>query len=490
MMPDYYDKNQFTGGRTPPPKPPKKNGGEGGWISWPIIIVLFAIGAWPFALVLMFFNIFGGEAKKAAPGAAAKAQEAAAKAQAAAEQAAARAREAAQAARTAAPRKSAAQESMDKARAARPGHMDPEALAAEFARAAERQSAQRPAKKSAKKTAKAAKPTVKKQKLPGKALRVLGIIFLAIGALVGMSFLADVLQGYWVDMDDFMASASFLVGGGIMWGRGQYLARMTRRSQRYILAIGGADTMPIEEIAKRVNRTPDKAARELQKLIDKGYLGDDAYIDRERGYFLRFGATVSEPETESAPQPTPKEAEEGYSGVLRNIRRANDRIADEELSRKIDRLEQITGLIFREVEEHPEKRERIRTFFDYYLPTTQKLLDAYAEFEETGVDGEHLREAKVRIEQTMDAIVEGFEHQLDQLYSVDAMDVVSDIKVMETMLYRDTASVAKDFGFAPEEKSGRKAAPKAAAQPELRTEPSQPLEQKPDDPDKPIQLEL
>lgn len=98
MMPDYYDKNQFTGGRTPPPKPPKKNGGEGGWISWPIIIVLFAIGAWPFALVLMFFNIFGGEAKKAAPGAAAKAQEAAAKAQAAAEQAAARAREAAQAA--------------------------------------------------------------------------------------------------------------------------------------------------------------------------------------------------------------------------------------------------------------------------------------------------------------------------------------------------------------------------------------------------------
>ena len=495
MMPDYYDKNQFTGGRTPPPKPPKKNGGEGGWISWPIIIVLFAIGAWPFALVLMFFNIFGEEAKKAAPGAAAKAQEAAAKAQAAAEQAAARAREAAQAAHAAGPRKSAAQESMEKARAARngqPGHItDPEALAEEFTRAAERQSAQRPARKTSGKAAKTVKPTVKKQKLPGKALRVLGIIFLAIGALVGMSFLADVLQGFWVDFDDFFASVGFLASGGIMWGRGQYLARMTRRSQRYILAIGGADTMPIEEIAKRVNRTPDKAARELQKLIDKGYLGDDAYIDRERGYFLRFGATVSEPEAERAPQPAPKEAEEGYSGILRNIRRANDRIADEELSRKIDRLEQVTGLIFREVEEHPEKRERIRTFFDYYLPTTQKLLDAYAEFEETGVDGEHLREAKERIEQTMDAIVEGFEHQLDQLYSVDAMDVVSDIKVMETMLYRDTASVAKDFGFAPEEKSGRKAAARTApAQPELRTEPSQPPEQKPDDPDKPIQLEL
>jgi len=208
--------------------------------------------------------------------------------------------------------------------------------------------------------------------------------------------------------------------------------------------------MPVGEIAKRVNRTPAKAARELQKLIDKGYLGEDAYIDHERGYFLRFGATVEEEKKQEKPsaatQP-PREAEEGYSGILRSIRRANDRIADEELSRKIDRLEQISARIFREVEEHPEKRSRIRTFFDYYLPTTQKLLDTYAEFEETGVEGENLRQAKVRIEQTMDAIVEGFEHQLDQLYSADAMDVVSDIKVMETMLQRDTASAAKDFGY-------------------------------------------
>ena len=107
---------------------------------------------------------------------------------------------------------------------------------------------------------------------------------------------------------------------------------------------------------------------------------------------------------------------------------------------EIDRLEQISAQIFKEVEEHPEKRNSIHTFFDYYLPTTQKLLDAYAEFEETGVEGENLRQAKERIEQTMDAIVDGFEHQLDQLYSSDAMDVVTDIKVMESMLHRDTSS--------------------------------------------------
>jgi hypothetical protein len=45
----------------------------------------------------------------------------------------------------------------------------------------------------------------------------------------------------------------------------------------------------------------------------------------------------------------------------------------------------------------------------------------------------------------MDAIVRGFEHQLDELYKADALDVDSDIRVMETMLRRDTATVAQDF---------------------------------------------
>ena len=298
--------------------------------------------------------------------------------------------------------------------------------------------------------AKPAKEKKPKTKPAGVMLRIFGAVALFVGVCIAGDFMSEALQGYGVDLDDFFAALSFLGAGGIMFFRGRYLNKMSRRSQRYILAIGNTDAMPIDEIAKRVNRKPAQAEKELQKLIDKGYLGEDAYIDYERGYFLRFGATLEEeePAVREAPvQPTPKEVQEGYSGILRNIRHANDRIADPVLSRKIDRLEQVSAQIFKEVEEHPAKRNSIHTFFDYYLPTTQKLLDTYADFEETGVEGENLREAKERIEQTMDLIVAGFEHQLDQLYSSDAMDVASDIKVMEAMLKRDTASVAKDFGY-------------------------------------------
>lgn len=143
----------------------------------------------------------------------------------------------------------------------------------------------------------------------------------------------------------------------------------------------------------------------------------------------------------------PPQAEQGYSGILRDIRRANDRIADPVLSQKIDRLEEVAGKIFRIIEKEPAKKAKASTFLNYYLPTTQKLLDSYAEFEEAGVSGENLNQAKAKIQSTMDSIVAGFERQLDELYRADAMDIDSDIRVMETMLRRDSATVADDFGL-------------------------------------------
>ena len=429
-MDEYSQKG--TGEQRPPVRrPPQKKPDNSGWYSWPIIIVLFALGIWPIALVLLFINIFGDEKRKKQPASQRKPS-----AEARMEQ--------------------AVEDAVERAKAK---------VSVQISATSEKkgEAAGKTEKngKSGKKGKSSKKAQKQEAKAPGKLLRVIGLCLLACGLIVGIDAIPTLIQGYTYILEDLFAGMGMVAAGGIMWGRGQYLANMFRRSQRYILAIGDAETMPLSEIAKRVNRSEKKAAKELQRLIDKGYLGEDAYIDHDRGYFLRFGATVEE-ETPAAPPP--KEAEEGYSGILRSIRRANDRIADEELSRKIDRLEQISALIFKEVEEHPEKRDRIRTFFDYYLPTTQKLLDAYAEFEETGVEGEHLGQAKDRIEETMDAIVEGFEHQLDELYSADAMDVFSDIKVMETMLHRDTASAAKDFGYAEKPKVRPKADSQQAAQ--------------------------
>lgn len=380
------------------------------WIKWPIAAILFSMNLWP---VAVFVLIFFPEYRK--------------------KQIAKRKQEAQRAAQQEAHR-TAAQEAMDRRRGVdtRVQYTAP----ASASTSEGKQNAAKPA-------AAAPKAARQKDSKRTRLLRIIGIAALVIGVIVSMDALPSLIEGYTFALEDLITGIGFMTGGGIVWGRAEYQAKLSRRTKRYILAIGAAETMRLDEIAKRVNRPVDKTRKELQKLIDKGYLGEDAYIDYEKGYFARFGATVEEKQE----APVPKEANEGYSGILRELRAANDRIADEHLSGKIERLEQISALIFKEVEAHPEKRERIRTFFDYYLPTTQKLLDTYAEFDELGVEGENLRETKERIEAMMDSIVEGFEHQLDRLYSADAMEVASDIKVMETMLGREISSAAKDFGY-------------------------------------------
>lgn len=282
-----------------------------------------------------------------------------------------------------------------------------------------------------------------------KWLKIGGII----GLLCGIGLLSDNMESLFYAEQisryllwGLLQGASWLAGGIAMLAVGVSMDRQARRCPKYLTLLGDEARMPIGQLARKLGYSEKTVRRDLERMIDRGFFGGQAYLNAETDCFCRT------PEADRPQEPTPQEsaapeAEQGYSGILRNIRRANDRIADPVLSLKIERLEEISAKIFRAVEEDPGKRGRIDTFLNYYLPTTQKLLDAYAEFESAGVEGENLRQAKIRIETTMDAIVAGFEHQLDELYQADVMDVDSDIRVMETMLHRDTASVEKEFGL-------------------------------------------
>ena len=65
---------------------------------------------------------------------------------------------------------------------------------------------------------------------------------------------------------------------------------------------------------------------------------------------------------------------------------------------------------------------------------------AYAQLESQGVEGENIAAAMSRIEGMMGKVVEGFEKQLDQLFQGDAMDITTDVEVLERMLAKDGLS--------------------------------------------------
>ena len=100
----------------------------------------------------------------------------------------------------------------------------------------------------------------------------------------------------------------------------------------------------------------------------------------------------------------------------------------------MNRLEELTHKILAYVEEHPEKESRIRRFRAHYLPKTIKICESYARFEQQGVQGENIRTAMQEVEDVMDSLVRGFENQLDMLFDDEALDVSTDISVLESMM--------------------------------------------------------
>ena len=284
-------------------------------------------------------------------------------------------------------------------------------------------------------------------------LRNIGLVVTVIGAIILFNALGDNLffleYGNWRAFLEYTFWPMGITAGGLGLLLGSHwMRRRLRRYAKYQAIAGKKPTVTISQLAAAANVSPRRVENDLEQMVQKGFWGKEAYLDLGQGVLVRtFEAAEDLEQAQKETQPAPAEAEEGYSGQLRDIRRANDRIADPAISAKIDRLEDLAGKIFRIVEEEPAKKAKASTFLNYYLPTTQKLLDSYADFEEAGVSGGNVSQAKQRIADTMDKIVAGFERQLDQLYQSDAMDVDSDIRVMEQMLRRDGGSAAEDFGM-------------------------------------------
>ena len=151
-------------------------------------------------------------------------------------------------------------------------------------------------------------------------------------------------------------------------------------------------------------------------------------------------------EVEEKPEPTgnaelDKMISDGNLAIA-EMKRLNESIKDEKISRQIDRLEEISGKIFDCVKASPEKLPQIRKFMNYYLPTTLKLLNAYDRMGSQGVSGENISGTMERVENMMGTIVTAFERQLDGLFGDQALDISTDITVLENMMAREGLSDA------------------------------------------------
>ena len=120
-------------------------------------------------------------------------------------------------------------------------------------------------------------------------------------------------------------------------------------------------------------------------------------------------------------------------------------IKDDEVRGKINEIMRVTDKIVQDAINDPSDIPQIKKFMNYYLPTTIKLLNAYDRMSAQGIEGENLDKSMKNINEMLDDAIEAYKKMLDSLFANQALDIETEIDVMNTMLAREGLTGEKDF---------------------------------------------
>ncbi len=123
--------------------------------------------------------------------------------------------------------------------------------------------------------------------------------------------------------------------------------------------------------------------------------------------------------------------------AMKEMGRLYSSIDNPEVKKRIVEIMDISDKIVKNAVSDPKDIPNIKRFLNYYLPTTIKLLNAYDRMAIQGIEGENITGSIKRIEEMLDTVVTSYKKQLDSLFADEAMDIETDIVVMDGLLRRE-----------------------------------------------------
>ena len=280
----------------------------------------------------------------------------------------------------------------------------------------------------------------------GILMSVFGGLFTLASAVVAITMLAmGLVLGAKISGGLLLPSA-LLLGGGI------HGLSTVSRFRTYKRLLGKKTQCALDKLARAIGKDASFVRKDVRRMISKGFF-PEGHLDHEQNHLIISDATYRqfeqarlqleaaqrqrEAEVANAPDPRVREVLDRGGEFLNQLRKCNDDIPGEEVSNKIYHMELILERIFQRAKEHPEVIPDLKKLMDYYLPMTIKLLNAYADMDAQPVQGGNIETAKREIEGTLDTLNCAFEKLLDELFQETALDVSSDITVLQTLLAQE-----------------------------------------------------
>jgi len=103
----------------------------------------------------------------------------------------------------------------------------------------------------------------------------------------------------------------------------------------------------------------------------------------------------------------------------------------------IDEIINLTNKIIYRLQKEPHLISSTRRIFDYYLPTTVKLVVNYAEVKKQDISGENINNMISKIEEALNNLTVAYKSQLEKLYLHTSGDLEAEISTLQAMLKKE-----------------------------------------------------
>lgn len=297
----------------------------------------------------------------------------------------------------------------------------------------------------------------------GPAEIVVGAAGLGIFGSVGIGFGAGMLFGA-VAMPAVGAVTGtmipFIILSAFLLGRGIFSSKRARRIRKYSGIWTGKPYIMIEDLESRVRWDRKRILKDIHFLTGKELIlgaeldADETCLmltDEAKQQYASAMDAKRQREQEEARARELEEAMEAAPFEQREIHRIKKdgqkyleqfaeikgRIVSGEMRMKIEQMEVLTARIFVCASEHPESISQTDKLFKYYFPSVLKLLKVYEDVEKQPIQGENIKKTKREIEDSLDTMNQALEKLFDEMFQNVAMDISSDIQVLEVMLKQD-----------------------------------------------------
>ncbi|MBQ9315120.1 MAG: 5-bromo-4-chloroindolyl phosphate hydrolysis family protein [Clostridia bacterium] len=141
---------------------------------------------------------------------------------------------------------------------------------------------------------------------------------------------------------------------------------------------------------------------------------------------------------------TLKESDRSLYEVLETAKAQNKEILnmipnieDEDIRKDLNEIHETVDKIIFTISTKPNKKKKVKNFFDYYLPVTIKILNRYDEIENQRLSSDEGNKFMAQAKKMISEINAAFKKQLANLYQSDLVDADAEMKVFDAMLKAD-----------------------------------------------------